>query len=365
MANPLKICVDATSVRGQLSGVGFYTLSLIQALQTLQETENYNLQVYFQPGMKNWLQRNFTPSCHLQKFANPYCLPLPVTLTNLLINFPNPILSALESRLNKPDIVHGTDHFVFPCRHSQNIMTIHDLAFIKYPQYVPKIVTTYRDRIQKSLKYTDAVITMAENTKQDILQYFPISPEKIHVIPLASRYLPNFLNNQTSHPYQEAFGGIKTDTQKASPPYQEAFGGIKTDTQKASPPYQGGFRGINPEHIESLKTQTDYDFKKPYFLLVSTLEPRKNVITLIEAFNQFKQTYKSEHQLVLIGQLGWKYEAILTKIRESPYAVEIHHLSYLTDELLILFYTLAEAFVYPSFYEGFGLPVLEAMTLGC
>ena len=121
---------------------------------------------------------------------------------------------------------------------------------------------------------------------------------------------------------------------------------------------------MTDQQIADLKISISYDFNKPYFLFVSTLEPRKNVIGLIQSFNYLKQNYKIEHQLVLIGQTGWKYQPILDTINQSPYRTEIHHLNYLTDDLVALFYSQAEAFIYPSFYEGFGLPVLEAMTLG-
>jgi glycosyltransferase involved in cell wall biosynthesis len=121
---------------------------------------------------------------------------------------------------------------------------------------------------------------------------------------------------------------------------------------------------LTHQQIEELKVSFPYDFTKPYFLFVSTLEPRKNVIGLIQAFNYLKQNDKIEHQLILIGQTGWKYQPILQTINQSPYRTEIHHLNYLSDNLVALFYSQAEAFIYPSFYEGFGLPVLEAMTLG-
>ncbi|MEM7716781.1 MAG: glycosyltransferase family 1 protein, partial [Cyanobacteria bacterium P01_A01_bin.68] len=84
----------------------------------------------------------------------------------------------------------------------------------------------------------------------------------------------------------------------------------------------------------------------------------------ISAFNYLKQKYKIPHNLVLIGKKGWKYQPIFTAIENSPFTRQIHHLDYLSDELVALFYAKADVFVYPSHYEGFGLPVLEAMTLG-
>jgi glycosyltransferase involved in cell wall biosynthesis len=308
----LKICLDATPIRDKPSGVGVYTLNLIKALDQLQESENFKLDIYFQPTFKNWLSKNFSPNTLIKTYS-PHCLPIPVTVTNALMKFPNPLLAYFARSLDQPDIVHGTDHFVYPNPKSRNIMTIHDLTFVKYPDYVPTIVKTYLDRIKNCLKFTDAIITFSENTKRDLVELLKIDPDKIYITYQASRYHKDYLSNQ---------------------------------------------------QIEELKISVSYDFNKPYFLFVSTLEPRKNVIGLIQAFNYLKQKYKIEHQLVLIGQTGWKYQPILDTINQSPYRAEIHHLNYVTDDLVALFYTQAEAFIYPSFYEGFGLPVLEAMILG-
>jgi glycosyltransferase involved in cell wall biosynthesis len=307
-----KVCLDATPIRDKPSGVGVYTLNLIKALDQLQESEKFKLDIYFQPTFKNWLSRNFSPNTAIKSYS-PHCLPISVTVTNALMKFPNPLLAYFSRSLDQPDIVHGTDHFVYPNPKSRNIMTIHDLTFVKYPDYVPTIVKTYLDRIKNCLKFTDAIITFSEHTKRDLVELLKIDPDKIYTTYQASRYHKDYLTNQ---------------------------------------------------QIADLKVSISYDFNKPYFLFVSTLEPRKNVIGLIQAFNYLKQNYKIEHQLVLIGQTGWKYQPILDTINQSSYHAEIHHLNYVTDDLVALFYSQAEAFIYPSFYEGFGLPVLEAMTLG-
>jgi glycosyltransferase involved in cell wall biosynthesis len=272
-----KVCLDATPIRDKPSGVGVYTLNLIKALDQLQESEKFKLDIYFQPTFKNWLSRNFSPNTAIKSYS-PHCLPISVTVTNALMKFPNPLLAYFSRSLDQPDIVHGTDHFVYPNPKSRNIMTIHDLTFVKYPDYVPTIVKTYLDRIKNCLKFTDAIITFSEHTKRDLVELLKIDPDKIYTTYQASRYHKDYLTNQ---------------------------------------------------QIADLKVSISYDFNKPYFLFVSTLEPRKNVIGLIQAFNYLKQNYKIEHQLVLIGQTGWKYQPILDTIN-----------------------------------QGFGLPVLEAMTLG-
>jgi glycosyltransferase involved in cell wall biosynthesis len=301
----LKILVDGTPIRPRPSGIGLYAYHLIEELDKLQTEENFQLSIAFQPSVKNWLKRNLQPPEKIASHSDIKCLPCPVSITNLLTRYPNPVLSYLETFLDSPDILHGLDHVVFPCRQSFNVMTIHDVTFIKYPQFVTSIVRTYTERVKRCLPWTDLVIANSQSTKRDIIEYLGVKEESIHVTPLASRYANPNLSRYPS-------------------PRNE-----------------------------------------PYILFVSTLEPRKNLITLIDAFTYFKEKTKLEHQLILIGKKGWQYEPIFQKIATSPYRDSILHLDYLPDETVISYYQNADIFVYPSIYEGFGLPVLEAMTLGC
>jgi glycosyltransferase involved in cell wall biosynthesis len=211
------------------------------------------------------------------------------------------------------DIIHGTDHYVFPFPYGKKVMTIHDLTFLKFPFYSNQIVKTYTKRIKKCLQWTDLIITFSENTKQDIMDYFGVKSDQIAITSEASRYNINYLKDK---------------------------------------------------NIEQIKSKVDYDFRQPFILFVSTIEPRKNIINLVKAFNLIKEKYAVNHHLILIGQKGWEYEKIFAEIENSNFREEIHYLGYLSDETVAVFYSLADAFVYPSLYEGFGLPILEAMTLG-
>lgn len=311
----LKIVVDATPLLPKPSGVGLYVYNLIHALHTIQFQENFELGIVYQPSLKNWLLGNLTFPKLLENYSNRYLLPLPVRGSNFLASFPNPLLSYFEQGFGYPDIIHGTNYAVYPCQRSLKIMNIYDLTFIKYPNYVNSIVRTYTQRVKQSLKWTDAIITISESSKKDIINYLNIEPERIYVTPLASRYDSAYLDN-------------------------------------------------NKNIISRNINLSNYDFTHPYILFVSTIEPRKNITTLISAFNYLKQKYKIDHHLVLIGQKGWRYEPIFSEIERSPWKEQIHHLNYLSDETVAFFYSKADVFAYPSHYEGFGLPVLEAMTLG-
>lgn len=310
----LKVVIDATPVEPKPSGVGFYVFNLISALDALQTAENFQLGIVYQPGLKKWLKRDFSFPDVLKDYRKKHFLPLPVRVSDLLLelNF-KPSLSYFEQYFDYPDILQGTNYSVYPCKNSLKVMNIYDLTFIKYTNYIDSVVKKYTEKVKRCLQWTDLVLTISESSKQDIVEYLQVNPEKVYVTSLASRYHPNY---------------------------------------------------TLPEISERLKIQAKYNFSKPYLLFVSTIEPRKNINSIIAAFNLLKQKHKIEHQLVLIGKKGWSYEPIFAAIESSPWKQEIYHLDYLSDELVAFFYSKADVFVYPSHYEGFGLPVLEAMTLG-
>jgi glycosyltransferase involved in cell wall biosynthesis len=308
----MKIVVEATPVLPKPSGVGLHILNLLMALEALQEVEDFELSgIIYYPSLKNWLTGNWVIPETLTTFPNIHFLPLPVRVLNLLaLIVNNPVLEALEQQLGAPDIYHGTNFSVYPCRHSRRVMTIYDMAFMRHPNYVTTVVRTYNQRVRQCLQWTDLVITSSESCKQEVIEYLKVPKERVWVTPLASRY-----NHVTAKL-----------------------------ARLSKPPIAGGC---------------------PYILFVSTLEPRKNVICLIRAFEQLKSAQRIDHQLVLIGQKGWEYGPIFKAIEQSPWQEDIHHLGYLSDAEVAASYTHADVFAYPSIYEGFGLPVLEAMTLGC
>ncbi len=310
----VKILIDATPVEPQPRGIGFYVANLISALSVIQTEENFELGLVYQPGLKKWLRGDLGFPDTLKHYPHRHVFPLPVRLSNLLLasGF-RPGLSYWEKYFDSPDILHGTNYSVYPCQNSLKVMNIYDLTFIKYPQYVDGVVKTYTERVRRCLQWTDLVLTISESSKQDIIEYLHVAPEKIYVTPLASRYNPSFLDQANIHKWEK---------------------------------------------------QIKYDFSQPYILFVSTIEPRKNIENIITAFNLLNQKYQIPHQLVLIGNKGWNYKPIFAAIENSPWQNKIHHLQYLNNQLVGLFYSQADVFVYPSHYEGFGLPVLEAMTLG-
>jgi len=278
----LKISVDATAIRDKPSGVGLYAYELINELGKLQTHHDFELEITYQPSVKNWLKNNREAPGKLKKFSRINRLPIPVTLSHLLTRFPNPLIKHYARYFQDPHIVHGTDHVVYPHPRARKVMTIHDVTFIKYPEFVNNIVRTYTQRIKECLRWTDLIIANSESTKRDIVEYLGVEEKLIHVTPLASRYT-NYLPCETS-------------------------------------------------------PHTGYDFGQPYILFVGTIEPRKNITTLIESFNQLKSRYKLPHNLVLIGQKGWSYEPVFQAIGQSSFKDSIYHLDYLSDDGVAQFY---------------------------
>ncbi|PHV64319.1 glycosyl transferase family 1 [Cyanobacterium aponinum IPPAS B-1201] len=311
----MKVLFDCTSVRAaegtlraRISGIGYYTYSLMKALQK-GNFPDLELNFCRQPSMKQWLKHQQDLPDVLKQFPSIQFLPFPVTVSDFL----GKSAGYFTNNIGHFDIIHGTDHYVYPFKEGKKVMNIHDLTFLKYPQFCTNIVKQYTRRIKKCLPWTDLIITFAESTKKDIIDYLGVKKEKIFITSEASRYDFNYLKT------------------------------------------------IN---IDLIKSKTNYDFSQKYLLFVSTIEPRKNIISLIKAFNICKEKYHLHHHLILIGNKGWQYEPIFAEIENSPFSDQIHHLGYLTDAQLAIFYAHADMFIYPSFYEGFGLPILEAMTLG-
>lgn len=311
----LEIIIDGTPIFPKPSGVGFYVANLIGALSELEARENFKLGITYQPGFKDWLFGRWEFPESLQKYQNSrHFFPLPVRVTNLFIDRFSELFSLGLAKISKsPDIVHGTNYTVFPFQKSLRVMTVYDLSFKKYPGFIDSTVKQYDKRVRKCMEWTDLILTISENSKKDIIEYLNVDPSKVIVTYIASRYHSNYLSGKD---------------------------------------------------LEQLKQSIQYNFSRPYILFVSTIEPRKNITGLLEAFHYLKKERKLEHDLILVGKKGWLYQPIFEAIDNSPWRQHIHHLDYSSDDSVALLYSRADVFVYPSHYEGFGLPVLEAMTLG-
>lgn len=210
----------------------------------------------------------------------------------------------MPSKLSKNnfDLVHDLFHiapFVGKTAPYKRVITIHDMTPIKFPKFhVWRGPLVHKLVLPHIIEGADSIIAVSKSTKKDILEYYP-SAKNISVIPLAGKSLPE-------------------------------------------------------------PTGTEVDF--PYILCVATLEPRKNIETLITAFEKIAGSIP--HHLVLVGHVGWKSKSLKLMLRNSEFAHRIHHVGYTDEQALSNYFTGADLFVYPSQYEGFGMPVIEAMNFG-
>ena len=188
----------------------------------------------------------------------------------------------------------------------KRITVIHDLSPILFKQFHSRAsYLAHKYILPFSLKKADKIIAVSENTKRDLQKLFIVPEHKIAVV-------PNFLSES---------------------------------------------KGATVQLLPSIK--------RKYFLVVGTVEPRKNHLQTIEAFINFKSQSKSQTQLIIIGKDGWKNKAFKTKMANNPFKEDIIWLQDVTDSKLSYFYQNASCLIFNTYYEGFGYPILEAMQFSC
>jgi glycosyltransferase involved in cell wall biosynthesis len=195
-----------------------------------------------------------------------------------------------------------------------SVMVVHDLTRYLFPHFFPfNPVQKVLDRLAypAMVGRYDHLLAVSEATRKDLTSLFKVSEEKITVA------------------YHGAEGAFQPLTEVED---QEKF----------------------------LKTQ---GLKKPFILFLGTLEPRKNIPTLLKAFADIMD--QIHHDLVLVGQRGWKWEPIFKEMERPELKQRVHWVGYVSDAERVFFYNTADFLVYPSWYEGFGMPLLEAMQSGC
>lgn len=211
----------------------------------------------------------------------------------------------------KPDIVIEPAHFGpfnLPKR-IKRITYIHDLTPIKYPKYHPLAsVIAHKLIMPRIIRKADLLLTNSKNTTEDLIHYFPKAEGKVETI------------------------------------------------------YLGKGDLFKPSISESILEK--YKIRKPYFFSIGTIEPRKNLICLLEAYRLFRTSYRKKVDLVIAGEFGWKSERFYKRFLKHPFKEDIKLIGHAKRADLPFLYSQADAFIYPSFYEGFGLPVAEAMACG-
>jgi glycosyltransferase involved in cell wall biosynthesis len=213
--------------------------------------------------------------------------------------------------LERYDVIHSTMSFLPPVRNARTIVTVHDLIPLARPD-ISLLSTEKAKLISRSVQRADLVIADSEHSKCDITKYLDIAPSKVSVI----------------------YPGVD--------PIFESD--VAESTVK--------------------KTMNKYSIDFPYLLFVGNIDPRKNLARLIRAFGKFASRRDCREKLLLVGGITHRSAEVLSIITELGLQNRVLHLGYVPRADMPALFLRAEIFVFPSIYEGFGFPVLEAMSCG-
>ena len=333
----MNIAIESFSLSlNKITGIGNVNLNYLRELEKLDRDNNYF--VYTLDGLLHFTITNprwthVTYDSKIKRMLNRYeALYAKIRTGNtsltsiraIFIRLAKMVLEganwtciylwlALSLRKNRIDVYLGIFADFFPLyflSHVRKIWLIHDLVWKLYPETVETNWRFMNYRIRRGVRKTDLLLSVSDSTKRDLITFLKPRVEIITV--------HNAVNNTR-------------------------------------------FFVSDPESTALVKKK--YGITKKYLLSVSTIEPRKNLITLLHAYD--KMACEDEYQLVLVGMSGWKNTPLYSLVGKYAEKNSIIVTGYVPENDLAPLYTGAEAFVFPTLYEGFGIPVLEAMRCGC
>ncbi|MCA9941203.1 MAG: glycosyltransferase family 4 protein [Anaerolineales bacterium] len=284
----------------QMGGISQYVLHLLPALAALDAENAYTILhsrrdrvTHLPPGAPNFRRATLWTPCHhrLERWA-----------------LGGELLPHRLHLLHSPDFIPPA----FGAR--RRVITVHDLNFLYYPQFLtPASRRYYLDQIAWAVRRADHVIADSHHTRHDLRERLGVPAQKATTIHLAAN--PLYTNPPTT--------------------------------------------------AEVAATLVQYALPASFLLFVGTLEPRKNVPTLLRAYHALRHAHGVDLPLVLVGGKGWLNEAVFATIEELDLQDAVRHLTGVPNQHLACLYAAAALLALPSFYEGFGLPALEAMHIGC
>lgn len=302
----MKILLEASVLqRKKMTGVDYYAKNLFEELVSLKSDHEFFISYFKNDGPLNFANT----SKNVKKIPINY-------FTRRVYNvlFRLHLAPKIDSIIKQDfDLIIFPDFVVWPHKKSTRTMLIvHDTTYYDMPSLVAPRLRRYLTKfVPRSLVKSDMIVVNSENTKQSLIKHYKVNEKKIIKInPAVNR-------NQ--------------------------------------------FSSSSPDKIKQLKRK--YKIPKKYFLYLGTIEPRKNIINIIKAYKSLEKDLKNNYCLVLAGGQGWLDQEIKTEIELSS-KENILVLGYVDQQDMSSLYSGAEAFVFPSLYEGWGMPVLEAMACG-
>ncbi|MFH1142644.1 MAG: glycosyltransferase family 1 protein [Candidatus Uhrbacteria bacterium] len=298
--------------RPNQSGVGEYTLELLRALFEIDSKNDYLLLSTGTETARRQVLDNLNKIDIEQYRSRVRHLHYPIRNKQINLGIFTRSKPCLDDLLDT-----DCDIFWFPnlnfiaTQKTPSVITIHDLSFKIFPQFFDRKTQIWHQTIkpEQTLKSAQTIIAPSESTRSDTIKLFGLDPEKIKVI-------PHGVNHQFFKPKML--------------------------------PQDHGIR-------------SQYRLPENYILFMGTIEPRKNLHALLDAISENSKLKTHNSQLVISGSPGWRSQDILDRFKQMP---NVHYLGYIPQEHRPALYRAAQAFVFPSIYEGFGLPVLEAMACG-
>jgi len=299
----VHVTIDYTPAVKQRAGIGRYTRELVRALVKADPPYRLTLFVAGKPRAK---------SSELPPGVRLCTTPLSARHMTILwqrLRFPLPA----DWVARPTNLWHATDFTLPPLRRAQAVLTIHDLSFLRVPECAdPGLQAYLSETVPRSVSRADLILADSENTKQDIVELLDVSPDRIRVV----------------------YAGVG-----------EQFAPVEHEGQRQV-------------------VARRYGLNLPFILSVGTLEPRKNYPRLIAAYARLRAETDLPHKLVIVGSRGWLYQAIFAQVQRSNLLRDVIFPGFVADTDLPTVYSMADAFVFPSLYEGFGIPPLEAMACG-
>ena len=302
-ANSLMfIGIDGLPLGAPKTGIGHYTFELARGLAALAPAVEFELIAPAPPEPP--------PADHTHDWpANMHAVHAPV---NRLVKHWWTIGLPLYARRRPFSLFHGTNYNIPLWNQCPAVVTIHDLSLLLHAEtHREELVRSGRRRLPVMIRAARKIITDSASVKREICQHLGVSPEKIAVVPLAPRR---------------------------------------------------AFCPVEPPQIA--ETRGRLGIEENFLLFVGTVEPRKNLITLVRAFDELLRTTAHRPQLVIAGQQGWLNDDLFRLVESSGVGDRIRFTGYVSDADLCALYSSCRACIYPSLYEGFGLPPLEAMACG-
>ena len=301
----MKIALDAKPLFSRRTGIGRYIHQMLKELTRL-DTDNE----YFLCGVLGAMHKGRISGDVFQKLGQRFKIPFPF---RKIVRIATELYIPRGMRKVGARLFWGTNYFGVFGRDFKTVINIHDMAHARYPQHAHPVMGKHltgklRDHAHKA----HGILTGSHHAKKEIVELLNVPEEKIRVV---------------YHGVEDCFRPV-------------------TDTKV----------------LHNIRKK--YSLPEKFLLFVGMIEPRKNIVGLLEAFAGLCKDARFEHGLAIVGPKGWGFQEIFQKVRDLGLARRVVFTGYAPEEDLPALYNLADVFVCPSFYEGFGFPILEAMACG-